>query len=196
MQVEYEATFTNVNKDEVRTKLKAANAVLVKPEFLQKRVVFDFPIGHEIKGGWLRIRDEQDKVTMSLKIVSDTKKITDQKEICLIIDNYQQAVEFLETIGCQLRSYQETKREIWHLSQVEVCIDEWPFLEPYVEIEGKSEAVVKEVSRQLGFDYRLAKFCAADSLYQDKYGLSLDAINCIAELKFDIKNPFLKLIKK
>src|SRR3989339_2046154 len=174
MKVEYEATFTNIDKDEIRAKLKAVNAVLIKSEFLQKRVIFDFPAGHEIKGGWLRVRDEQDKMTMSLKIVSNTKKITDQKEICLIIDNYQQAVEFLETIGCQRKSYQETKREIWHLGQVEVCIDEWPFLEPYVEVEGKSEAVVKEVTQQLGFDYLLAKFCAADSLYQDKYGLSLD----------------------
>ena len=196
MKVEYEATFTNIDKDEIRAKLKAVNAVLIKSEFLQKRVIFDFPAGHEIKGGWLRVRDEQDKMTMSLKIVSNTKKITDQKEICLIFDNYQQAVEFLETIGCQRKSYQETKREIWHLGQVEVCIDEWPFLEPYVEVEGKSEAVVKEVTQQLGFDYLLAKFCAADSLYQDKYGLSLDTINHIAELKFDIKNPFLKLVKK
>ena len=196
MQVEYEATFTNIDKDGIRAKLKAANAVLIKPEFLQKRVVFDFPAGHEIKGGWLRVRDEVDQITLSLKIVADNKKITDQKEICLKVDSFKDAERLLEIIGCQRKSYQETKREIWHLGQVEVCIDEWPFLEPYIEVEGKSEAVVKEVTQQLGFDYLLAKFCAADSLYQDKYGLSLDTINHIAELKFDIKNPFLKLVKK
>ncbi len=40
MQTEYEATFIDVDKDEVREKLKQVGAVLVKPEVLMKRYVF------------------------------------------------------------------------------------------------------------------------------------------------------------
>lgn len=36
MQIEYEATFININKDEIRARLKKVGATLVKPEFLQK----------------------------------------------------------------------------------------------------------------------------------------------------------------
>ncbi len=68
MEIEYEATFTNISKEVIRQKLQDAGATLVKPEFLQKRSVFKLPTGHEIKGGWLRVRDEGDKITMSLKI--------------------------------------------------------------------------------------------------------------------------------
>jgi len=35
MQVEYEATFANIDKDEVREKLKSIGAQLVRPEFMQ-----------------------------------------------------------------------------------------------------------------------------------------------------------------
>ena len=40
MQVEYEATFADINKDEMRGRLREAGAKLVRPEFLQKRENF------------------------------------------------------------------------------------------------------------------------------------------------------------
>jgi len=55
MNIEYEVTYTNINKDEVREKLRAAGARLIKKEFMQKRIVFNLPDGHQIKGGWLRV---------------------------------------------------------------------------------------------------------------------------------------------
>ena len=43
MDIEYEATFINIGKDKIRTKLKKAGAKLIRPEFLQKRTVFNLP---------------------------------------------------------------------------------------------------------------------------------------------------------
>jgi adenylate cyclase, class 2 len=192
MEIEYEATFCNINKDGIRVRLKKAGAKLIKPEFMQKRINFDLPKGNEIKGGWLRVRDEGDKITMSLKVV-DRDKIHNQKEICLEIDDFSKAVIFLESIGCKKRAYQESMRELWTVDGVEVTLDEWPFLEPYVEIEGKSEKSVGEVSKKLGFDYKNALFCSIDILYENKYGIPKDFINNkIPEIKFNGKNPFLK----
>lgn len=192
MYTEFEATFTDVNKDEVREKLKNAGAKLIKKEFLQKRSVFNLPKGHEIKGGWLRVRDEGDKITMSLKIV-DGDKIENQKEIQLIVDDFASAVNLLETIGCNKKAYQESKRELWEFDNVEITIDEWPFLEPFVEVEGNSEKAVREVSEKLGFDFSKAKFCAVDTLYSEKYGVSEEIINNnTPEILFNSGNPFLK----
>ena len=50
MQIEYEATFTNIDKDDIRQRLKKVGAKLSQPEFLQKRAVFYLPKGHEIEG--------------------------------------------------------------------------------------------------------------------------------------------------
>ena len=191
MQIEYEATFTNVNKDETRAKLQAAGAKLVKPEFLMKRTVFNLPAGHEINGGWLRVRDEGDKITMSLKVV-EAGKIENQKEACLIVDDYQRAVNFLEHIGCARKSYQETKRELWILDNVEITIDEWPFLEPFVEVEGRNEDEVKKISKMLSFDYSEALFCAVDTLYSKKYGISEKVVDKEPLIIFNNSNPFIK----
>ena len=194
MAIEYEATFANVDKTEIRERLKSVGATLVRPEFLQKRVNFNLPESHQIKGGWLRVRDEGNRITMSLKIIDgQAQSITDQKEIQLVVDSFSEAKNLLTSIGCQEKAFQESRRELWLLDGVEVTIDEWPFLEPFVEVEGLSEAAVKAVVEKLGFDYSKAKFCAVDVLYNEKYGLSFDRINNqTPEITFAMDNPFLK----
>ncbi len=197
MNIEYEATFLEINKREMREKLKRVNAKLIKPEFLQKRVVFNLPNYPDNKAeNWIRVRDEKDKITMSFKSINGDK-IENQKEINLVIDNFQNGVEFLEAIGCKKKSYQETKREVWKLNNVEICIDEWPFLEPFVEIEGKSEKEVIVVSEKLGFDYSKAWFCETGLIYNKKYGIPTKIINNeIDRIVFDMENPFLKIKKR
>jgi adenylate cyclase class 2 len=164
----------------------------VRPEYLQRRVVFRLPEGHEILGAWARVRDEGNLITMSLKIV-DGDRIEDQKEICLVVDSFDQAELLLLTIGCVKKSYQETKRELWILDDTEVTIDEWPFLDPFVEVEGKSEEAVRSVSEQIGFDYAQALFGAVDIVCMRKYPhLTTDRINNRTPLiVFDGENPFL-----
>lgn len=51
MEIEYEATFPNIDKDEVRTKLRNSGAVLKRPEYLQRRVVFSLPKERADEGG-------------------------------------------------------------------------------------------------------------------------------------------------
>ncbi len=190
MEIEYEATFENVDKGQMRVKLKKAGAKLIRPEFLQKRENY-FPI--DDKKGWIRVRDEGDKVTMSYKRLVNREKIDGQKEICLEVHDYDQAKKFIESLGCKWKNFQESKREIWELDGVEVCIDGWPFLEPFVEIEGKNEEEVKKVCDKLGFDYGQAKFCAVGDLYGEKYGIPVwEVNNHTPKITFEMKNPFKK----
>lgn len=192
MKTEYEATFTQIDKNEIRKRLESVGAKLLKKEFLQKRKTFELPTGHEIKNGWLRVRDESDKITMSLKVVKEDGKIEDQEEIELIVNDFENACELLTTIGCIEMAYQETKREIWKMDGVIVTIDEWPYLEPFVEVEGESEKVVKEISELLKFDYSTAYFGSVTGLYMKKYGITEKRINFETPLiLFDMdENPF------
>ena len=199
MQIEYEATFENIDKNEIRQRLKKARAILVKPETLMKRYVFNLPNSQDGEPGWARVRDEGDnKITMSFKRVNfgGTGKIEDQKEICLTIDNFDNGVEFLKALGCREKAYQESKREMWQIDKTEVCLDEWPFLEPFCEIEGPNEQEVKEVSEKLGFDYLKALFCAVGTLYARKYGKyglnEMKINNQIPRIVFEMQNPFIE----
>jgi len=194
MYVEYEATFANVDKKQVRDKLKKIGGKLLKAEFLQRRITFSVP-ENTFKHSWARVRDESDRVTMSFK-ANTGNGINDQKEIELIIDNFQKGVDFLKKLGCKKKSYQETKREIWDLERTKIFIDEWPFVPPFVEIEGTSEKEVKIISEKLGFNYAEALFCPVGTIYSKQYGVSEKIINNeIPKITFDMKNPFIKFLK-
>lgn len=190
MNIEYEATFIPVDKAKTRRVLKKIGARLIKKEFPQRRTVFALPARTKIANSWLRVRDEGDRITMSLKTV-DGNKITDQKEICVVVSDYDEAVALLKAVGCRDTAYQETRRELWKLAGVEITIDEWPWLEPFVEIEGKSEREVRRVSEKMGFDWSAAKFCAIGALYKDKYGISIDELHDTLRIVFGMKNPFI-----
>ena len=191
MNIEYEATFEHINKNNVRKKLTKIGAKLIRKEFFQKRVVYNLPEGNHIKGSWLRVRDEGDRITMSFKVV-DGDKIYNQKETMLEVNDFEDARKFLIGIGCEERAYQESKRELWKLDGVEVTIDEWPFLEPFVEVEGESERQVRLVSEKIGFNYKEAKFCSVDILYNEKYNIGIEQINNnTPKILFEMKNPFI-----
>ncbi|MCB9798370.1 class IV adenylate cyclase [Candidatus Nomurabacteria bacterium] len=173
MKIEFEATFLGQDIDAFRDRLKK-QAVLLKPETLMKRVVFSAP--ESVPGGWMRVRDESDKITMSLKQVTGSK-VDDQKEVELIIDDFDAGVDFMKSIGATQKAYQETKRESWQCGDVRVEIDTWPGLQPFIEIEGKSESAIRVCAKQLGLDYSQAIFGGVDVVYEKELGIPKDVIN-------------------
>jgi len=194
MNTEFEATYLDVDKNEIREKLKTLGATLLRPEYKQRRNNFDLQNFGRNFWEWARIRDEGDKITMAYKCIPLDATIGDQKEIEFSISDFDLGTEFLESLGAQKTNYSETLRETWKLDGVTIDIDTWPHLEPYVEIESDSEDSVKSVSEKLGFDYTNAKFCGAGEIYKMKYGIHPDKL---AEQKgsilltFEDLNPFL-----
>lgn len=188
MQTEYEATFLDIDKDDMRERLKNAGAKLERPEFKQRRVVLCSPLEENARYVWMRVRDEGDKITMTWKSVTG-KAIDEQKEVEVTVDNFDNAIELLEKIGCVAQSYQESLREIWTLDGVEIVIDTWPFLEPLVEIEGASEEDVRTATDALGFSWENAHFESAGAFYRTKYGPNAN-ISELPRLTFEMQNPF------
>lgn len=188
---EYEVKICTINKEDIVDRLKKAGGTLQKPLFTQKIAAFHLPQGNKINDGWLRVRDEGDHITMSLKIV-DGPKIEDQKEIAFGVKDFKETCQFLELIGARQKSTQEKKREIWHLDDCEIVIDEWPFLEPYIEIEGPSEAAVYAMVEKLGFTREDTDVCSVSKLYKQKYNVDPSVVNNQTPLLvFDMKNPFI-----
>ncbi len=189
--IEFEVTVPRIDMEDARRRLSEGGAVLKRPVFTHKHIVFNMPAERRIKGSWMRVREEEGRVTMSLKII-DGEKITDQQEYFFIAQNTKDACNFLELMGAEEKARQEKRREIWMLGECEVAIDEWPFLEPFLEIEGPDEAAVRGAVESLGYDYGSCRVCAVDALYSEKYGLSEDIIdNHTPRIMFDMPNPFL-----
>lgn len=169
MQQEIEAKFLNVDLDEVRSKLQDAGAVCEQPMRLMRRVVVDYPDMRMQKGdSWVRIRDEGHKVTLTYK-KSTEKEFGGAHEIEVEVSDYQKTIDIFLSIGLVTRTSQETKRETWRLGDTEIVLDEWPWIPPYIEIEGASESDVQSVAEQLGFDWSEAVFGTVIMAYEAVY---------------------------
>jgi adenylate cyclase class 2 len=64
MHTKYEARFLAIDVDAVKNKLIAQSAICVMPRTLMRRIVFKNS-DIEQRGGWLRLRDEGHRVTMT-----------------------------------------------------------------------------------------------------------------------------------
>lgn len=185
MNNEIEAQFLDIDKDEIRAKLKNIGAKLEKPEVLMKRVVF-----YTGKHSFARVRDEGDKVVMTYKNVNDDNSILGTKEVNIDVNDYGNAILFLKGCGLKIKARQETKREIWKYGDVEICIDTWPWIPTFIEIEGPTEELVWNTASKLGFEKTQAKFGSVDTTYQHYYGVDTDVINLhTPEILFDMEPP-------
>ena len=185
MKNEIEAQFLDINKDEIRAKLKDAGATLEKPEVLMKRTVF-----YTGEHSFARVRDEGDKIVMTYKNVSDDNSILGTKEVNIIVNDYDDAILFLQGCGLKIKAKQETKREIWTIDGTEICIDTWPWIPTFMEIEGPTEDAVWKVAKLLGYTKKQAKYGSVDTTYQHYYGIETDIVNLhTPEILFDMTPP-------
>ncbi len=177
MSTEIEAKFVDVDLVAVRARLREIGATLVHPEILMRRQVFDYPDKRLYAvGGWVRVRDEGEYVTLSYKQVND-RTLHGTEEITLTVDTFESTNAFLQAIGMQMKSSQETKREKWMYGGVEITIDTWPWIPTFVEIEGASEEVVMQTAQDLGFDWSKALYGSVEPVYQMHYDVTEEEID-------------------
>jgi len=189
MPTEIEAKFLDINHDDVREKLKKLGAVLEHPMRLMRRTMFDFP-DKRFKAAHkrLRIRDEEHQLTVTFK---QRGKTDYAEELETTIGSYKNMEQILNAVGLDSFSYQESKRETWKYKNVEVVLDQWPWLNDYIEIEGPDEQSIKEAAQELGFDWDNAKFGSVDTAYRIQYpGMKRsESIGEVPEVRFDLPLP-------
>lgn len=193
MQSEIEVKFLDVDFEELRTRLADLGAVCEQPMRLMRRAIIENEAMRE-KGGYLRVREEGNKVTMTYKQF-DSLSVDGAKEIEFTVGDFEAAVKLLEQVNLPYRSFQESKRETWKLNDVEVVLDEWPWLKSYIEIEGESEEYLKDIAAKLGFDWANAVFGDVTAAYRAEYPhlTEKDNVGSIPEMRFD--DPLPDLLK-
>lgn len=189
MNIEIEAKFLNVDIEKVRQQLKELGAVCEQPMRLMRRVVIETAELHK-KNGYLRVRDEGDRCTLTYKQF-DELSINGAKELETTVGNFDTVVALFRQLEPTRYSYQESKRETWKLGEAEVVIDEWPWLKPYIEIEAASEDEVREVAEKIGFKWQNAAFGGIMAAYRAEYPhlSEKDTVGNLAEVRFGADLP-------
>lgn len=170
MQTEIEAKFLAIDHDAMRARLRDLGAECVHPMRLMTRSIMDFPDRRlEVeRGGWLRIRDEGDKITLTYKEVKE-HQLGGAKEIETTVGSLEKACEVFRALGMVEFSFQESKRETWRLGDAEIVLDEWPWLDPFMEIESTSEQAVQDTAKALGLAWEDAVFGTVTTIYRKVY---------------------------
>jgi adenylate cyclase class 2 len=182
MQPEIEAKFLQVDHDALRAKLTMLGATCAHPMRLMKRKGYDFSDNRlrEEKNGWVRVRDEGDKITMSYKQLNN-RELDGTHEVQLVVDSFAAADAFLRALGLESHTYQETKREIE--------LDLWPWTKPYVEIEGPDESTLRTLAGKLGLDWSAVCHGSVEIVYRGEYDVTDEDINIIPVITFEKPIP-------
>lgn len=168
MITEIEVKFVDVDVEDIRSRLEKAGAKLEHPMRLMRRVLIEEE-HHKADRSFIRIRDEGDKTTITFKKREGEDSLTSAKEIETTVGDFDVMVELFTAAGWDYTTYQESKRETWQYKDVEVVIDEWPWINPYIEIEGPSEESVRSAASELSFDWNTAMFGSVDVIYNRDY---------------------------
>lgn len=192
MKTEIEVKFCQIDIEDICRRLEAAGAVCEQPMRLMRRVLIEEP-HHAAERSFIRIRDEGDKTTLTFKrrLNPDAETTIDSvHELETTVGDFDTTVKIFAEAGWHYITYQESKRETWRLGAAEIVIDEWPWLEPMIEIEADTEVIVKETATQLGFDWDDAVFGSVDVLYHQDYpGMTCRGIIDIKEARFGDPTP-------
>lgn len=185
MKTEYEVVFTNIDREDISSKIKSLGWICTKENTLMKRVIFETP--NNKRWSYLRVRDEWDKITCTYKeenlLINDINSI---KELETVIKDFDIMVNIFRKLWLNEKSYQETYREVWEINnEIEIMIDLWPWLNPYIEIEWENEEVVKKYSNLLWFDYNNWIFWTSFQVYEKELWLDYEFINSLKEITFE-----------
>lgn len=183
MKTEIEVKFLNVDHDELRKKLTDLGGICEQPMRLMKRALIETK-EMQARHGYIRIRDEGHKISLTYKQFNENS-LTGAKEREVTVDDFDETIAIFGEAGLHYHTFQESKRETWELGEVEVVLDEWPWIEPYIEIEADSEIAVKEAAAKLGFDWENAVFGSVDVIYNLEYpNMTVRGVIDIKEVRF------------
>lgn len=191
MQQEIEAKFLNQNHNKIRAKLKVLGASCQHPMKLMRRTVFDFSDRRlQKKRAWVRLREEPNgSIEVTLKQVK-SDELTGVHEVPLTVNDYEAAHAFLRSISLEVKGEQESKREVWQYKNVEIMLDEWPWVKPFIEIEAPTEAEVKGCAAKLGLNWEDAQFGGVTPVYLAEYALTKDQFESLElSMKFNESPP-------
>ena len=175
MHIELEVKVLEINITKLTAKLAEIGAVKKNETLLQRRYVYDF--NPPKQGSWIRLRDTWNKVTLAIKEIS-TDKIDWTKELETAVWEFETTNSILHKLWYEPRSYQENKRTSYKWKDVDIEIDEWPQIPPYMEIEWPNIESIEDALGALWYNFDQTTSENTTKIYQ-KYWIDLESIKSL-----------------
>ena len=117
---------------------------------------------------WVRLRDTNGKVTLTVKHVFNKNKESVQKvaEYEIDVGSVDDTDRLLTALGFVKRNVQEKVRTQYKYKDAEIDIDIWPKLKPYIEIESSNTDLYQEIINGCDFNDKEIVSCNTEELYR------------------------------
>ena len=159
MGKEYEIKILEIDKPRILQILKK-----IKGKKIHKNMKYVRSVFHRCNSsdGYVRVRSENNKITMTSKTYKDPR-FPQENEI-EVLGDFSTAKQFLLSLNLSEKAYHETYREKWSVpikNVHEIVFDTLPGLPTYMEIDCTSETALKKMIKLFGVD---------DDKYIKQYG--------------------------
>ena len=126
---------------------------------------------------WVRLRRTGNKSTLTVKHVfnKNNSKVQKVGEFEIVVSNVEDTDMLLSALGFAKRNVQEKIRTHYEYKGAEIDIDQWPFLEPYIEIESDDETLYNEIIDKCNYTNNDIVSCNTEELYK-KQGMNIKEI--------------------
>ena len=171
-KIEYELKILNINIKVVEKKL---DEIWAKKQWVYdfKRYVYDFSPVNNNK--WIRLRTNGYKTSLTIKEIHNDN-IDGTHELEVEVSDFQDTHTMLKHLWYSSRSYQENRRISYVFKWINIEIDIWPMIPPYVEIEWESESQILEMAKVLWYDKKETTSINTKKVYK-LYDINLDDFN-------------------
>jgi adenylate cyclase class 2 len=164
---EIEAKFYLKDSERMITRLQELEARMIQPRVLETNLRFDFPDASlRSKGQVLRLRRDT-KARLTYKGPNQSNGgVLDRTEIEFVVEDYEQARQFLEALGYQKSGYYEKYRTTYELETVEFMLDELPYGN-FLEIEGETSEQIQAAASKLNLNWKTAIETSYTALFEN-----------------------------
>ena len=148
---EVELKILEVSKREVIKKLKLVGAKKVFGPVLVKELYFSDDFENSAYTS-LRLRKVGKKNELTLKYKKSKSRFLVREELETEVIDFGVTKAMLEKLGFRVFCQREKMREEYVYRGVKIEIDEYPSIPCFLEIEAKTEALVVQIIKKLGFE--------------------------------------------
>jgi adenylate cyclase class IV len=166
MPKEYEYRFNNYNKKDLIHKLKELGAKYFGTYKFRVIVFTD----HNNSEKYIRVRDEGHRVTMTVKN-NLTDKFPIENEV--IINDFDEGINILMSVGCKKKYYYEKYREIWNYKNSEIIFDMNPGIPELMEVESSTKKELDILCKKLDLNISNYQGFSNNQLYLDLFGITI-----------------------
>lgn len=174
----------NIQPDTIRQKLTSFGADCVYPLNRIQRYHFLIP---QKDFSYIRIQQEYGKITMRY-CESDQMK---WEKLQVFVDNADLLQKILIKCGCMEKSIHEFYRESWRYHNVDLCIERWPWLRPFLKIRWANHALIESFLELMGCHSCNVLFDATSAdVYKNELWISWLCFQNIRIISFDCPPTF------